>query len=110
EAAIRRLLAYRHHLAHSAVPNKTGVLRQIDRTVDAIADNEANRQIAPRQQEGQQIAAKDTDQSGGDGVAKGEEQAVTSTLSQPTSPTVSSSKAETQQHHEHKPPLWRGLV
>src|SRR5947209_1410450 len=100
EAAIRRLLAYRRHLTQSAVPNKSGVLRQIDRTVDAIADNEANRQNAPRQQDGRQIAAKDTAQAGGDGAAKGEEHAVTSTFSQPTSPTVSSSKAETQQHHE----------
>jgi Ca2+:H+ antiporter len=70
-------LAYRRHLAESTVPNKSGVLRQIDATVGAITDHEANRPDASKQQ---------------------------------TSPSVTSSKAEAQQQHEHKPPLWRGVV
>jgi Ca2+:H+ antiporter len=106
-AAITRLLAYRHHLAESAVPNKSGVLRQIDATVGAIADHEVNSQDAPKQQDGQQEATKDTTQAKGDGVAKAEEHPVKSPVKQQASATVTSSKAEAHPHH--KPPLWRGL-
>jgi Ca2+:H+ antiporter len=40
ELAIERLLAYRHHLAHSSRAGKSGVLRQIDGTLDAILQHE----------------------------------------------------------------------
>ncbi len=109
-AAITRLLAYRHHLAESAAPNKSGVLRQIDATVGTIAAHEANRQDASKQQAGQQIVAKDTSRTEGDGVAKGEEHPVAAAVNQQASPSGTSSKTEAQQQHEHKPPLWRGLV
>lgn len=56
-AAITRLLAYRRHLAESAVPNKSGVLRQIDATVGAITDHEANRPDASKQQTSPSVAS-----------------------------------------------------
>ncbi len=42
EAAITRLLAYRSHVATSNVAGKSGVLRQIDGTLKAIAEHETN--------------------------------------------------------------------
>jgi len=42
-AAIARLLAYRHQLAHSSQPGKSGVLRQIDSTLDAIVSHEGGK-------------------------------------------------------------------
>lgn len=41
ETAILRLLTYRQHVARSAVNGKSGLLRQIDGTVDAIVNHEA---------------------------------------------------------------------
>lgn len=49
-AAITRLLAYRHHIARSQRPGRTGVLSKIDSTVTAIMDHEGQRQtpaVAP---------------------------------------------------------------
>ncbi|HEV7235313.1 MAG TPA: hypothetical protein VGN15_03970 [Ktedonobacteraceae bacterium] len=40
ELAIERLLAYRQHLAQSSRAGKSGVLRQIDGTLDAILEHE----------------------------------------------------------------------
>lgn len=45
-AAITRLLAYRHHIAQSQRPNKSGVLSQIDSTVTAIMNHEAQHHAA----------------------------------------------------------------
>lgn len=45
-AAITRLLAYRHHIAKSQRPNKSGVLSQIDSTVTAIMDHEAKQRAS----------------------------------------------------------------
>ena len=44
EAAIARLLSYRRHLAESSRPGKSGVLRQIDGTLEAIVAHEAAKQ------------------------------------------------------------------
>jgi Ca2+:H+ antiporter len=46
-AAITRLLAYRQQLAASAVRGKSGMLRQIDGTVDAILAHEREQQATP---------------------------------------------------------------
>ncbi len=46
-AAITRLLAYRQQLATSAARGKSGMLRQIDGTVDAILAHEREQQTAP---------------------------------------------------------------
>ena len=46
-AAITRLLAYGQQLAASAVRGKSGMLRQIDGTVDAILAQEREQQTAP---------------------------------------------------------------
>jgi Ca2+:H+ antiporter len=44
EAAIARLITYRHQLArHGAQPGRSGVLRQIDTTVDTIIAHEASK-------------------------------------------------------------------
>lgn len=44
EVAITRLLAYRHKVAQSVTPGKSGVLQQIDSTVKAIVTQEAVQQ------------------------------------------------------------------
>lgn len=61
EAAVARLLAFRHHVAQSSVPSKSRVLRQIDGAVEAMvshetSDPEAQEKAAPqagKQQHGQ---------------------------------------------------------
>ena len=47
EAAIARLLSYRRRLAESSEPGKSGVLRQIDGTLEAIVAHEAAKQGEP---------------------------------------------------------------
>ena len=44
ELAIERLLAYRQHLTKSSRPGKSGVLRQIDGTLEAIMQHEGAKQ------------------------------------------------------------------
>ena len=44
ELAIERLLAYRQHLTKSSHPGKSGVLRQIDGTLEAILQHEGAKQ------------------------------------------------------------------
>ena len=44
EMAIERLLAYRRHLSQSAQSGKSGVLRQIDGTLEAILQSESRQQ------------------------------------------------------------------
>lgn len=61
-AAITRLLAYRHHIARSQRPHKSGVLSQIDSTVAAIMDHEASQhaleaKASPPQQAQQTLAS-----------------------------------------------------
>src|SRR5207245_6950428 len=51
--AIERLLAYRHHVAESTEPGKSGVLRQIDGTVEAIVEHETE-QVPEKQASGGQ--------------------------------------------------------
>jgi Ca2+:H+ antiporter len=50
-AAITRLLAYRQQLATSAVRNKSGMLHQIDSTVNAILEHETAQPAAPTAEE-----------------------------------------------------------
>src|SRR5581483_5812674 len=47
ESAIARLLAYRQHLLQSGTHGKTDVLRQIDTTVNTIAEQETGQHGAP---------------------------------------------------------------
>jgi Ca2+:H+ antiporter len=90
EAAITRLLTYRQQLAQSNRPGKSGVLHQIDDTVQAILSQEAahpsetaqgaTSQGDPASSEAQDAAAK-------------------------------SQSAKPAQKQEHTPPpLWRGLL
>ena len=47
ELAIERLLAYRQHLTKSSHPGKSGVLRQIDGTLEAIMQHEGAAAVSP---------------------------------------------------------------
>ena len=47
ELAIERLLAYRRHLSQSARPGKSGVLRQIDGTLEAMLQSESQHDDVP---------------------------------------------------------------
>lgn len=91
--AIVRLLRYRHDVAHSARPHKSGVLRQIDSTVNAIVAHEAG----------------DSAHSSPVPILSG-----TLTPAEPAKPAsqkapVSQQKAKAAQE-EHKPNLWLALV
>src|SRR6266700_2978307 len=70
--AIARLLSYRHHVAASHEPGKSGVLRQIDETVETIARHESGQGTA-QQVQGKQTVAQETrkqehDEEKADGV------------------------------------------
>ena len=70
--AIARLLSYRHHVAASHEPGKSGVLRQIDETVETIARHESGQGTA-QQAQGKQAVAQETrkqehDEEKADGV------------------------------------------
>ncbi|GHO43470.1 calcium:proton antiporter [Ktedonospora formicarum] len=93
--AISRLLTYRQHVVRSEVQGKTGTLRKIDSAVDAIVEHEKERtnvatdtKVATVQSDGEQKEHIIVDPAG-------------ASLARPAQ------KAET---HEHKPPLWRGLL
>jgi Ca2+:H+ antiporter len=109
-AAISRLLAYRRQLMQSSVPNKSGVLRQIDGTVDAILSHEGGSPGMLPQQGPQQGNMKDTVQTGADGATTGEVHPLAEIRSQQASPVPSTPKAEAQQQNEPAPPLWRSLL
>src|SRR5258708_18333286 len=51
EAAILRLLAYRHKVAESSVPGKTGMLNQIDGTLKAIVTHEGTQPSISKKEE-----------------------------------------------------------
>lgn len=89
EAAITRLLNYRHHLAKSAVPGTTGVLRQIDNTVKAILAREANNQA--------HSTASTNTSARTDQPAKEDEREQAPPAQQPA-------------QEQEKPPLWRALL
>ncbi len=95
--AITRLLAFRQQLATSAVKGKSGMLRQIDGTLDAIIASEGGQQATtPSQQGGEQVALKEGDlsQDAGEHAPSPDK-----SVSQPAKP-----------RQEHKTPLWRSLL
>jgi Ca2+:H+ antiporter len=95
--AITRLLAFRQQLATSAVKGKSGMLRQIDGTLDAIMAGEGGQQATtPSQQGGEQVALKEGDlsQDAGEHAPSPDK-----SVSQPAKP-----------RQEHKTPLWRSLL
>ena len=55
ESAIARLLSYRHHLAKSAHPGKSGVLSQIDSTLEAIIEHETGKHTIQQYTEQQAV-------------------------------------------------------
>ncbi|HEU5231072.1 MAG TPA: hypothetical protein VFU49_24840 [Ktedonobacteraceae bacterium] len=88
--AISRLLAYRKHLAQSEIPGKSGVLRHIDNTIDAIVAHET----------GQHQEVEEASSAQAKPVVAGQEEK--------KGPVVQKEKAEDEAIK--KPPLWRGLV
>jgi Ca2+:H+ antiporter len=95
--AITRLLAFRQQLATSAVKGKSGMLRQIDGTLDAIMAGEGGQQATtPSQQGGEQVALKEGNlsQDAGEHAPSPDK-----SVSQPARP-----------RQEHKTPLWRSLL
>ena len=95
--AVTRLLAFRQQLATSDVKGKSGMLRQIDGTVDAIiADEKGKQATTPSQEGGEQVAF----QEGHLAKDAGEHT---------PSPGKSVSQAATPQQ-EHKTSLWRAVL
>ncbi len=95
--AITRLLDFRHQLATSAVKDKSGMLRQIDGTVDAILASEGGQQAAtPSQKEDVQAALRERN------VAKNAGEHVPS----PDASVLQPAKPQQM----HKTPLWRAVL
>jgi Ca2+:H+ antiporter len=88
QEAVARLLTYRHDLAHSAHPHKSGVLRQIGSTVNAIVAQEASEseQASPVPQSSE-----------------------TQTAVKPASKEATPRQQATRAEEKHKPNLWRAL-
>ncbi|WP_052890722.1 hypothetical protein [Thermogemmatispora carboxidivorans] len=100
EAALLRLLSYRQRLAHSNLPNKSGVLRELDRTLQAMVS-------AERAEATPAAAAESPSPRPAAGDAPGEQREVTPRAgerqpaqSAPPSPTAG----------EKKPNLWLALL
>jgi Ca2+:H+ antiporter len=97
EAAVARLLAYRHHLMQSSEPAKSGVLRQIDSTVQAIVQHEAE------QDDGQSVGARQ-------GEVR-QEKVIEMKKPDAAEAVPAPVKAEANKEQpEHKPNLWLALV
>src|SRR6266849_759463 len=95
--AITRLLAYRQLLATSAVRGKSGMLRQIDGTVDAILAHESDQQATPSGGEsGLQVAPQQEEPVK---VASGEQ-----------APASDEPARVPKPQQKHPSPLWRALL
>lgn len=88
--AISRLLAYRKHLVQSGAPGKSGVLRHLDTTIDAIIEHETGQHGQHSTQEKVPSSQEQTD-------------AVLGEAKQDQAP-------QKEEEAMEKPPLWRGLV
>ena len=98
-AAITRLLAYRQQLATSAARGKSGMLRQIDGTVDAILAHERDQRATPSPQQGRiQVAPQQGEPLK---IAAGEQGPAPD---EPLPPQVP------KPQQKYKPPLWRALL
>ena len=99
--AISRLLTFRQQLATSEVADKSGMLRQIDGTVDAILVSEGRQQTAAPHPYGAALGAAQIATQEGTPSKDADEQAPSpaGSLSQPT-----------KNQQEHKAPLWRSLL
>ncbi|GER87025.1 calcium/proton exchanger [Dictyobacter vulcani] len=95
-AAILRLLSYRQHVAQSAVEGKSGVLRRIDGTVDAI--------VAHETKQSPEIGGAVAMQTDPDGNTP----SVTDVLSQHKQALDAEKKGT--EHEGGKTPLWRGVL
>ncbi len=95
--AITRLLAYRQLLATSAVRGKSGMLHQIDDTVDAILAHERDQQATPsREESGLQVAPQ-------------QEEPVKA-VSREQAPAPDEPPRVSKPQQEHPSPLWRALL
>lgn len=91
QAAITRLLAYRHHLATTHGPGSTGVLKRIDSTVDAIVEHEVAQHNGPTKVADPPATPLPSQDGASQQPATSDEQ-----------------KLPTEQ--KQKPPLWRALL
>ena len=90
EAAITRLLAYRHKLAQSDTPGKSGMLQQIDGTVKAIVAQEvAQHVVATQPEDTPQKSNSNINQAGSQGHA---------------------SQAKKEEPAHANVPMWRSLL
>ncbi|GCE11420.1 calcium:proton antiporter [Tengunoibacter tsumagoiensis] len=87
EVAILRLLSYRQHVLANGKKGKTGVLKSIDKTLNAIVTHEANGKVAP---EAVAVATSSPEKV----VAAISGQQVT---------------AAGKEHEQARPSLWKGL-
>ncbi len=94
ESAVARLLAYRHHLAQSNRSGKTGVLLQIDSTLEAMAAPETEKQAIEKSAEQQTMATQATGESVQQGKATERE----------------AGKSAEQQKPEKKTNFWLALL
>ncbi|GCE04027.1 calcium:proton antiporter [Dictyobacter aurantiacus] len=118
-AAIMRLLAYRQHLAQSQVAGKSGVLRRIDGTVDAIVAHETGKAAGATGAVAEQDKAQDgtgvvAEQSNASGATNGKNASKSHLLE--SSLTLKRNQAQPATE-EKKPdeetkqvPLWRSLL
>lgn len=95
--AIGRLLSYRQDVARSGRPHKSGVLRQIDSTVDAIVAHEAIKGEQEQEQGPAHSVAADTQ-------TKQASAAPAKAVSRETPPR------QQQTAEKRKPNLWRALL
>jgi Ca2+:H+ antiporter len=91
--AIARLLSYRRHVAGSTHPHKSGVLRQIDSTVDAIVAHEAA--------EGEQISSQ--------AISSSPQTTQAAASKKPAAGETAGRGQKTGAGEKHKPNLWRAL-
>lgn len=113
--AIARLLSYRHHVAASNEPGKSGVLRQIDETVETLARHESEQGTA-QQAQGKQAVAQETGKQEHDKEKAEGVQAANQKWGKPqdykaeVSPKSSQDDAQPQARHDQSSFPWLALV
>jgi Ca2+:H+ antiporter len=106
--AIARLLSYRQDVAHSAHPHKSGVLRQIDSTVDAIVAHESvesgQAQVPPH------AVTSGTQTTQATEATQASQTSQTSAVPTKAVPRETPVQQGTGAAEKHKPNLWRALL
>jgi Ca2+:H+ antiporter len=113
--AIARLLSYRHHVAASNERGKSGVLRQIDETVETITRHESGQGTAQQAQGNQMVAQEagkqEHDEEKADGVrAANQKRGKPQDHNVEVSPKSSQDDAQPQAQHGKSSFPWLALV